>query len=391
MKVAFVTAEYPPKNVGGAGISSELIVNELRNQGYNIDVYALNGEERQIKKVSPNHYELPNRDLYPVPSEIGENISVLHKLPDLRKYDLVHSYNTGHLPAVVARVDPPVLATINNHMWVCIDPVQFLKEACPPADLLQMYRYAGTAGYSGIRQLGRFSLEILGRSLTKQADAITVQNLGMKQVLNQCGYDSDMVSVVPNLVDSRFLISNEESEDDEKQTLIFLGRLVDTKGAYQAVEDFADLPRDIHKEWKFHIYGRGPQESKIQQFIKETSEEVEIALNYCPYTELPQVYRQADALIHASKYTEPFSRTWLEAMASETPIICSRNPSSETVLSDVAVLYDPFDEEEPRSTLEEVLTRDDLQSLAEKGKEHVENYQPNRVCSQYADLYEELV
>ncbi|WEL20596.1 glycosyltransferase family 4 protein [Halorhabdus sp. BNX81] len=391
MNVAFVTAEYPPKNIGGAGISSKLIVDELRRQDVSTDVFVLNGDDRQVNRISSNRYEHPSGGAYPVPEEIGENLSVLHTLSDLAEYDVVHSYNTGHLPAVVARASPPVVATINNHMWVCVDPTQFLKDGCPPSNPRQVYRYAGTAGYSGIRRIGRVGLEYLGRSMAKRADAITVQNEGMKHVLSRCGYAVDTISVIPNLVDPQFFVENDGTEADEKRTLVFLGRLVENKGPVHAANAFVDLPRDIHRNWEFHIYGQGPQASTIERLIDTSPAEVDIELKYSPYPELPAVYRSADALFHASRYTEPFSRTWLEAMASNTPIICSRNPSSEAVLSDVAVLYDLFDEGEPQATLADVLRRDDLQRLARKGRELIERYRPAVVCTEYIDLYEDVI
>lgn len=391
MDIAFVTAEYPPKNIGGAGISSKLIVDSLREKDVNVDVYALIGEQNNLNQRSTNFYELPSGEDHFTPIEIAKNISVINNLPNLDDYDVVHCYNTGHLPATVVRARPPVLATINNHMWVCIDPMKFLKEGRPKMNFKKMYRYASSSGYTGVEGFGRCALEYIGKQLSKKSDRITVQTEGMKQVLGQCGYDTNKISVVPNLVDPDFLVPNHEPAHTKKRTLVFLGRLVEKKGPLDAAKAFCELPADIHNQWRFHIYGKGPQEDQIKNVIKNSSNSVEIELKYASYDNLPSVYQEADVLIHPSKYTEPFSRTWLEALATETFIICSKNLSSEAILSDVASLYDPFNKNEPAKTLSETLQKDDFGDQLSRGKNVARQYTPQKIVGKYIDLYRDLI
>lgn len=390
MRLAFVTAEYPPKNIGGAGISSQLIVKALRRKGIDVDVFALTGDSKTFQTASNGYHELPSGDLYKIPEEIGENISIIHKLPRLSEYDVVHSYNTGHLPATVTKVEPPIIGTINNHMWVCIDPIQFLKEGCPSYSFTRMFRYAQSTGYNGWQRIGRCVLELIGKTLARRADYITVQTDGMKMVLDHCGFDTNNVFIVPNILDERFDVSSERNPGIEKQTLLFLGRLIESKGPKDAVKAFIELDPAFHKEWRFELYGKGPLSNDISNMIKSSSDRVDIELNYASYEKLPIIYAQADALIHPSKYTEPFSRTWLEAMASETPIICSRNPSSKSVLEGIAELYDPFETSEPKNTLSNFLDSK-LDKRSQKAKSRLSKYRSQYIAKKYIQIYKNAI
>lgn len=391
MKVAFVTAEYPPNNIGGAGISSKLIVEGLRSRDLSIDVYSLTSNSPGLTVHSSTHHTLPANSYSFLPTELGENVSVLRNLPTLSNYDIVHCYNTGHLPATTLKVDPPVVGTINNHMWVCIDPVQYLKEDGPELSLRRMVRYARSSGYQGFSTVGRVGIEFIGRDLVKRADHLTVQTKGMRQVLERSGYVDKPISVVPNLVDPALIVDLQDSRDSAKKTLVFLGRLVEQKGVIDVLNAFTSLPLSVANDWRLRIYGNGPLESMVEELI-EQQDDYDVSLEFTPYDQLVTVYEEADAMIHSSKYIEPFSRTWLEAMGTRTPIICSDNPSARCVLDGVAAMYDPFDEDDLYKTLLDVLTNQPKRnSMAAQGLERIENYNQDKILEQYLNIYNNIL
>jgi glycosyltransferase involved in cell wall biosynthesis len=386
MKVAFVTSGYPPVSPGGAGISSQLIVRQLRALGVTVDVYGIIGENRKLHQAESGTWYLPKGELYPGPTTIGENLSAYVHLPRLDSYDLIHVYNVRHIPACVLRSESPVVATYNNHTWICIDEVQHLREGTPKLGLRRNLRYAGTKGYTGLGRIFRVASEYGGRYFSRQVDAATVQTDGMKDVMETCGYDTDDITVVPNLVDPAFEVAPEN-----ENTVLFVGRLREEKGPQMVVEAFASLPEEIKREWKLEIAGDGPLRGKLERAIR-TLEIPEATIGHCPYAELPDVYRSAGLVVHASRYTEPFSRCWLEAMASGTPILCSRNPSSSSVLGDIAEFYDPFDVEDLAAGLERCL-RDPTrrETMAARGSERIDRYDAATVVDGYVDVYRSTV
>ncbi|MDS0253520.1 glycosyltransferase family 4 protein [Haloarcula argentinensis] len=386
MKVGFITSEFPPDNPGGAGISSKLIADSLRDQGINVDMFATVGDEKSLVKQN-GIYRLPDQSHYPGPKTIGENISVFRHLPSLEEYDLLHVYNVRHLPGVVLRSSTPTVSTMNNHTWISPDPEQHLREGLPQYGLSTTYRHSRTRGYTGIQAPIRSVIEYIGKTLSKRVNHYTVQTEGMKTVMTRSGYDPEKIDVIPNILDDRF----RSAGINGKRDILFIGQLYGNKGPIQVIQAFDSLPEEIKNNWRLKIYGKGELKPKIKDLISKEGL-AQVSLNYSPYDKLPEVYNDAGLLIHASKYTEPFSRTWLEAMASGTPIVASENPSSSHILKDVAEFYDPFDTQALAETLQEVLSDEKMrESMAKSGKREVEKYTPERVGKEYADLYNRIV
>jgi glycosyltransferase involved in cell wall biosynthesis len=385
MQVAFVTSEYPPDSPGGAGISSQLIVEGLRSHGVEVDVFALVGEVRKRIKTSPGVWELPDGMEYPVPKAIGENLSSFFHLPDLSSYDIIHVYNVRHLPACVIRSSSPVIATMNNHLWICIDPAQHLCDGLPECDIRHTHRYAKSEGYSGLQAVARTAIEYFGKSLARLADGFTVQTNGMKTVMHRCGYSSSEISVVGNILDPEF-----ETSDKEKKKIIFVGRFRENKAPDMVIRAYANLSSQLRREWDLELYGDGPMEQRLKELIRDKGM-TDTTLKYCPYEKLPEVYAEAGLLVHPSRYTEPFSRTWLEAMASETPIVCSENPSSRDILDHVAQFYDPFDVASLTDTLRTVLSDPYMRNeMRRAGREEIGRYRADVIIPEYIRVYQRL-
>lgn len=383
MKIAFISVGYYPEHPGGASVSTRLIVDELRRRGVEVTVFTTTGTGTRIREITEEHYELPNGTGYPLPDRVGKNYTALKHLPD-EEYDLIHVYGLGPLPGVVSRCSVPVLGTANNLEWVCINWTDYLRAGCPEYGLRYAISLARQDGYGALLPF-KIGMEAVGKRLSKQADHLTVQTDGMSRILQRCGYPAGNLTTVPNLLDPQFEV--DEAENDNE--LLYIGRLVDKKGAPDIVGAYTDLPAEIRENWAFRIFGNGPEKERIQRIASRSDSE--ISVEYCPYERLPEVYGRASVLVHGSKYPEPFSRTWLEAMASETSIVASENPSSRAVLSDSAELYDPFDKEDLRESLLSVLSEEAKRSrLRENALKSLENYRIETVVSSYLDIYEDI-
>lgn len=384
MDVALVSTGYYPQHSGGASISTRLITDELRSAGHDVDVYTTTGSVRDCIQIDTNLYEIPSGSSYRLPKRIGKNYSAVRHLPDLEQYDVVHVYGLGTAPGIVLRSPIPVLGTINNLDWVCINWTEYLRAGCPTYGLRQAVSLAYRDGYGPLIPL-KLALEGTFKRIVKNIDHFTVQTEGMKSILARCGYNESSLTVVPNLLDERFLCEPEQST----KTIVSVGRLVEKKGVDDIASVFADLPLDLRDQWELKLYGDGPLADTIEELVANTGASIDI--DYVPYEKLPSVYQDASLMIQGSKYPEPFSRTWLEAMASGTPIICSKNPSSKSVLGGIAEFYDPFDRSSLAQTLEELLLNaEKRKQMASSGKSAISKYKPERVVAEYRSLYRDI-
>jgi glycosyltransferase involved in cell wall biosynthesis len=386
MRVAFVSTGYYPVHSGGASISTRLIVDQLRDAGHKVDVFTTTNDGTGLEQGRPDLRELPDGTASVFPRRFGKNHGVVRNLDGFSEYDIIHTYGFGVLPGVVLEADVPVLGTANNLEWVCINWMGYLREGCPEYGVRDAIRLARQDGYGPLGLPLKLLFESSFKQLARRADGFTVQTPGMKTVLDRCGYNPSKLAVVPNLLDPRF----EQEGTREEDRIIYVGRLAEKKGITDIVEAYLSLPASLRDRFQFDVYGSGPMEERVRELI--AAENGSISMEYCPHEELPDVYRGASVLVHGSKYPEPFSRTWLEAMASGTAIVCSENPSSTTVLDGIAEFYDPFDTPALREALSTVLTDDERRStMVDRGIEALPQYRPETVVDQYIDLYERFV
>ena len=157
---------------------------------------------------------------------------------------------------------------------------------------------------------GKISKKYENDALT-WADAITVISKEAFDHYTSLGYK---VFQVPNAIDISSLSSNEDRRYSKQ--VIFAGRLSKEKGIDSLIDIGKKLPSDIH----MIILGTGPEEQKIQEFVK-----IQKNVHYLGYQikeNTISLIRGSDILIQPS-LKEGISSTILEAMACKTVIIAS--------------------------------------------------------------------
>jgi len=106
---------------------------------------------------------------------------------------------------------------------------------------------------------------------------------------------------------------------------------------------------------------------------------------------LSNVYAAADLLVMPSRI-EGFGLPVLEAMASGTPVICSRAASLPEVAADAALYFDPASHEELACEIERVLASGPLQrSLRKNGLERAKQLTWQSSVQKHVDLYHRLL
>ena len=389
MNVAFITPGLPPKR-GGPGLSSRLIVKALRERGIDVDLY-LPAEGIQAPPSEGNTYYFPCR-LYE--TLIGKNVGIVkHLRRKLQKYDLIHVYSPELLPgAILARTKKtvPIVATINGFIWACLHPMRKLKEGCTKCSTFRTLRCALSRSYfinkmlvpNWLGAMPRWFIGVAGKGVVKKADIFIALTESIKDILIQSGFREEKIKIVPNILDPSF-----SNRGKKEKRIIFVGRLAREKGISNLVIAYSKLPSKLRQQWELNIYGRGREEPYVQKLIKRLDID-NIKVGYLENSMLPQVYRQAGLLVHPALWPEPFSRTWLEAMASGTPILSSANPSAKEVLKGCALFFDPFDVEDLRDKLEYMLRHKDIRELLGKNglrKSHA--YRPEKVAFEIEQVY----
>jgi len=127
-------------------------------------------------------------------------------------------------------------------------------------------------------------------------------------------------------------------------TLLYHGRVDRRKGVIELVDAFAQL-LDGGRDLRLVVSGIGPDVAAVGERVEllALGDRVEL-LGYASYEQAPTVYQRGD-LFASPTYSEGFSNTILEAMASGLPIVSTRTVGVVDCLVDGtnALLVEPRD------------------------------------------------
>lgn len=204
--------------------------------------------------------------------------------------------------------------------------------------------------------------------------------------------------VSPNVIDyKRFHDAKPlKKYDDDRLTILFLGRLVPRKGCLQLLKAITQLLKhnDI-PPFRVLICGIGPLEAQIRRYIADHGLEdvVELA-GFVTEEDKPRYYASADVSVFPSSGGESFGIVLLEAMASgKAAILAGDNAGYRSVLaSKPELLFDPHDTDFLTVQLERYLHDGPLRSSIQAwGEEFTKQFDVHTVGRQLVKVYEEAL
>ena len=115
-----------------------------------------------------------------------------------------------------------------------------------------------------------------------------------------------------------------------------------------------------------------------------------VELGNVPDEEIPALYNAIDLLLFPSLY-EGFGWPPLEAMASGTPVVCSRAGSLDEIVGDAALTADPEDIDALSWHAAAALTDGTLRAtLIDRGLAHAARFNWDRAAEQMIALYRDV-
>ena len=133
-------------------------------------------------------------------------------------------------------------------------------------------------------------------------------------------------TVVPGAVDTeRFYPPPDKTPGDlgARPRFVYHGRVDHRKGALELI-DAVDRLRD-GPDFEVLISGIGPDYEATQRYVAELALQDRVVFSgYVDYDQVPEVYRAADVFVSPT-WSEGFSNTIVEAMATGLPVISTRS------------------------------------------------------------------
>jgi len=232
----------------------------------------------------------------------------------------------------------------------------------------------------------------------KHAAAIITPSLSTKtDVVKHWNVPEDMVAVIPECCDHRFYDPlPKASVTAVKDRLGIPGPYVLCVATLEPRKNISTLICAFHlvkqridvKHSLVLAGGRGWLFKDIFRTVKGLGLERDVVFTgFVPDEDLPALYQGAELFVYPSLY-EGFGLPPLEAMASGTPVVASNSSSIPEVVGDAGILVNPHDVESIAQAMIEVLTNRDLrEELVLKGKLRAQQFTPERMARQTANVY----
>ena len=376
MRVLVCGWEFPPAKTGGLGTHCYELVKNLGINGVGVLLF--------VPKRSENvRRNFQNVEIVAVGSTLSNPYSVTDPTAFEKGYgwnffDEVRVFNRKCVElALTRRFD-----VIHCHDWMTIPAGIELKAKTgrPLIFTVHSTEYDRTANIYPCTNI----IDIEKKGIDEADSIITVSRNMKKQLIERYRADERKISVIYNGIDySRFPGITRKGN---RKIVLFLGRLTNQKGPSFFLQTAEKVLRK-EPDALFVVCGQG---EKMPELITEAFElgimDHVVFTGYLSEEELVRAYEMADVYVMPS-VAEPFGITALEAIASGTPSIVSKNAGvTERIRNCLKVDY--WDTLDMANKIIGVLRYDVLRDCVRKNAlEELRDLSWDRVAQETIELY----
>ena len=193
--------------------------------------------------------------------------------------------------------------------------------------------------------------------------------------------------VIPNSLS----FTNDKIAQLENHTILAVGRLCEQKDFSKIIE-VAEIVRHELPDWKFKIFGDGPDKDKLENEIFENNLQGYVTI-YPPTKTIINEYASSSMLAVTSRW-EGFSMVILEAEECGLPIVsfnCNYGPSDLVDDGDNGFLIAPGDIHDFAEKVIKLATdKNRRQKMGRNSFERSKNYTPAKVYEKWNDLFDQI-
>jgi glycosyltransferase involved in cell wall biosynthesis len=188
---------------------------------------------------------------------------------------------------------------------------------------------------------------------------------------------------IPNPV--RSIFEGDGRPDDQREGLLFAGRLVSRKGVDTALRAVSQL-HERGRPLSLTICGDGPARDRLEEMARELS--VANHVDFRGWTEpneLAALYQKARAALIPSR-KEPFGIVALEATAGGCPVVASSVGGLPEAVGKCGLLVEPENPNALADAVEDILEPEIRSTLRAAMPAHVARHRMETIADEYLDL-----
>lgn len=314
MRVLILGWEFPPAKTGGLGTHCYELVKNLGEKGVQVLLF-IPKRSKEVKHC------LKNVEIV----EVGSSIVSTYNATKPETFEEGYGWNFFREVEAFNRKCVELASkmhfdVVHSHDWISIPAGIELKKRMgkPLVFTVHSTEYDRTANIYPLQRI----VDIEKRGLEEADAVITVSKQMRAQLIDRYQADERKINVIYNGIDyTKFLGLTKK---DNKKIVLFLGRLTNQKGPYFFLNTAAKV-LEKRKDVLFVISGQGEQMTElIKMAIGLNIMDNVVFTGYLSDEEMLYAYSMADVYVMPS-VAEPFGITALEAIASGTPVIVSKN------------------------------------------------------------------
>jgi len=231
------------------------------------------------------------------------------------------------------------------------------------------------------------------KQLSRVEAIITISEFSKKEISNLLNIDRSKIHVTYPGVDLSFAPGKKRLHGLPNRYILYLGNLEPRKNLPLLLDVYQSLPGSFQNNYPLVIAGAkgwctGEIEKKLRLFRKNGKVTL---MGYVPQRFLPDLYRGASLFVYPSLY-EGFGLPVIEAMACGVPVLASNATSLPEVVGDAGVLMNPYDVDEWREGMLELLDDKKMRDeMSEKGLERAKLFTWEKCAQVTLNVYNEVL
>lgn len=272
------------------------------------------------------------------------------------------------LPALLERLGPDVFVSPTG-------TVPMLK-CCPQVNVVYDLGFEVHPEFyqAGLRSYLR---RWVPRSCQSADVVVTLSRFSERELKRLYGVEGERIVICPGAASDRFGPIEEDTAVHDIHTrygieppyVLSVCSLERNKNLPRLVRAFSRAQKRLDRPWSLVLAGRaGGARRQLGRLLAQLEVANQVVLTgFVPDAELEVLYAGADLFALVSVY-EGFGLPVLEAMASETAVLCSQRASLPEVVGDAGVVVDPYEVEAIENALVQLLSDADKRAyFAEAG------------------------
>jgi glycosyltransferase involved in cell wall biosynthesis len=334
MRILVLTNLYPPHYVGGYELRCRDVTEALQQRGHEVQVLTSNHAVEGVRTVAPGYQVSRSLRVHGFFGHPWLGIPSLRKLEAFNnarlraaisefKPDVVHVWNLGGISKslifTLQQLRIPLVFDVSDH-WIARSLAHDVWLSWWNSPRLSRVGRAARTMLSWMGKRAQWDLAAPTSPVRQMAfKRIYFCSKRLKQITLVAGYPVAHGAVIHCPVDTEKYNGSVKPATQDMRRLLYAGRLSEDKGVLTALKAMLQVKDRTRLSLSIYGKGEGAYEQMLKEFVHQHS--LPVTFHNATPEEMPQVYRDHDALLFTSAWEEPFALTPLEAMATGLPVI----------------------------------------------------------------------